>query len=57
MKTIFVLDDTHVNLITARNALSEQYVEIIKGDSAKLFDPELVNVNLLCEKEVIKIYE
>jgi len=37
MKTIFVVD--------------EEAVEIIKDGSGKHFDPELVKIFLLCEKE------
>ncbi|MCL2721627.1 MAG: response regulator [Treponema sp.] len=56
MKTIFVVDDTHLNLITAKNALSEQYNVHTLLSALEMFDllndikPDLILLDILMPK-------
>jgi len=56
MKTIFVVDDTHVNLITAKNALSEQYNVHTLLSASEMFAllndviPDLILLDILMPK-------
>ncbi|MCL2765698.1 MAG: response regulator [Treponema sp.] len=56
MKTIFVVDDTHVNLITVKNALSEHYNVHTLLSASEMFDllneiiPDLILLDILMPK-------
>jgi len=53
MKTIFVVDDTHVNLIAAKNVLSEQYNVHTLPSASQMFEllkneiPDLILLDIL----------
>jgi len=56
MKTIFVVDDAHVNLITAKNALSEHYNVHTLLSASEMFDllndinPDLILLDIIMPK-------